>query len=225
MGVCIGSENMMSILKVIVALLSRNDFVLGTSSSSSYPQSCIGLEDGYYELQMIDSDEYPTVTQKCSNDYIILDYSIDNNIKNYFSSWDELCTIHMLLIIFFVHSLFKISKLSAFFYIFTFFYFFFYSWHLETSGPENTDHVNWRQWYLPDSSTTSHEYLVSPDCNTCESEANNQLYDKLTTYWLTGSIFGCFWTVLGQHNCDVDYDSLDCYTCAEGIVLKPFQKI
>ena len=50
------------------------------------PSSCIGLDDGYYWLKLRDGN-YPIVYQKCSNEYLVLDYSIDNNIKEYFNTW------------------------------------------------------------------------------------------------------------------------------------------
>ena len=63
------------------------------------------------------------------------------------------------------------------------------SWHLVTSGPTNNEHINWRSWFVPDSNITDYSYLVSPDCNSCEEEANNQLYNTLTTYYMTATIY------------------------------------
>mmetsp|Transcript_73409 Transcript_73409/g.66071 ORF Transcript_73409/g.66071 Transcript_73409/m.66071 type:complete len:104 (-) Transcript_73409:7-318(-) len=54
----------------------------------SIPSNCIGLSDGYYYLKLIDNDEYPIIYAKCSNEYLILDPSIDDDIKSYFNSFE-----------------------------------------------------------------------------------------------------------------------------------------
>ena len=94
-------------------------------------------------------------------------------------------------------------------------------WHYETAGPINGDTVNWEEWFLPHSlqmdDGLDYNYLISPDCNTCELDNNEipQLYNKKTTYWMTGNIFLCWWMSLGSDDllCDLDYDTYQCYTC------------
>ena len=51
------------------------------------PNGCRGLAPGKYWVKLIDSDEYPVVQVKCSNGYMVLDYSSDNNIAEYFDTW------------------------------------------------------------------------------------------------------------------------------------------
>ena len=157
-------------------------------NSDTLPNSCNDLSDGLQYLKLIDSDDYPAVEVKCSNGYAVLDYTVDENIKEYFSSWTQ--------------------------------------WFPRTVGPTNDEHINWQQWFLPtqyttdttsgeESTTTS--FVISPDCNTCEETNGRQLYGDSTTYWMTGTIFGCFWKMKGAHNCDVDYDTDVCYTCSSGL--------
>ena len=50
--------------------------------------NCIGKEDGSYWMKFSDlSDDFSAVNLECSNEYVILDPSKDENLKNYFSSW------------------------------------------------------------------------------------------------------------------------------------------
>ena len=88
-------------------------------------------------------------------------------------------------------------------------------WHRATVGPSSNEIHNWHEWYVPDSGVlnTLHNYRVSPDCETCEYVSNRQLYGDQTTYWMTGTFFGCYWRVKANSNCDMDYETLDCYTC------------
>ena len=87
-------------------------------------------------------------------------------------------------------------------------------WFPRTAGPSNTVHPNWQEWFLPSkASTGTTSFVISPDCNTCEVDHKRQLHDDKTTYWMTGTVFGCFWKIKGSHNCDVDYDTNECYVC------------
>ena len=45
------------------------------------PSNCIGLSDGYYYFKLIDDDKYPIIYAKCSNEYLILDVSVDKDVK------------------------------------------------------------------------------------------------------------------------------------------------
>ena len=51
------------------------------------PSSCRDLEDGDHWIKLLDGDDYPAVYVTCSNGYILLDYSKDNNLKEYFNTW------------------------------------------------------------------------------------------------------------------------------------------
>jgi len=64
---------------------------ISASATTELANSCIGKEDGSYWLKLMEDDDsknYPSVFAKCSNEYTILDYSYDNNLKEYFSSWN-----------------------------------------------------------------------------------------------------------------------------------------
>lgn len=164
-----------------------------------YPSSCTDLSDGEHLLKFLDGDEYPVVKVQCSNGYAILDYSLDSNIASYFNSWQD--------------------------------------WILSFAGPDNSHIINWEDWFEPanqansnlesdDSDDDDSEYigenlvtqtgphfLISPNCDACERRKKYQLYNAKTTYWMTGTVFGCFWPVKGAHNCDMSYDDLTCYNC------------
>jgi len=153
----------------------------GTSTVSYFSNGCGSLPDGVYDLKFVDNDDYPIVSVKCSNGYAILDYTQDNNIKDYFVSWVQ--------------------------------------WHYNTVGPSNEDtskSLTWNKWFIPGNIDDEMQYIISPDCNTCDENHHRQLYQQQTTYWMTGTIYGCFWSIKGQHNCDVDWETDDCYSCAYG---------
>ena len=85
-------------------------------------------------------------------------------------------------------------------------------------SPQNEDRKNWREWYLPDQGINLHNYLVSPDCNSCEIDNKNlQLYDKLTSYWITPQIEKgdrhVSQTLVTTHDCDMNVETDDCYYC------------
>eukprot|EP01083_Nonionella_stella_P297357 1009855_1 len=54
----------------------------------SIPSNCIGLSDGYYYLKLLQDDNYPIIYAKCSNEYLILDPSLDKDIQLYFNSFE-----------------------------------------------------------------------------------------------------------------------------------------
>src|SRR5690606_5453128 len=87
---------------------------------------------------------------------------------------------------------------------------------------DNDNHVNWLQWFIPtqDSEMDDVKFLLSPDCSSCdETVGYNLLYSKQSTYYMSGTIFGCFWATKGQHNCDVDYDTYSCYSCVGNFIV------
>ncbi len=54
----------------------------------SIPSNCIGLSDGYYYFKLLEDDNYPIIYAKCSNEYLILDPSLDPDIEFYFNSFE-----------------------------------------------------------------------------------------------------------------------------------------
>ena len=73
--------------RILVAAALVSQALSGDSTSESLPSSCVGLADGEYYLKLIDRDEYPIIKGKCSNEYLILDHSVDADISQYFTSW------------------------------------------------------------------------------------------------------------------------------------------
>ena len=54
---------------------------------SNVYSSCAGLPNGRYYVQIDFKEGSPIVIAQCSNGYMLIDYSSDNNWKGYFSSW------------------------------------------------------------------------------------------------------------------------------------------
>ena len=121
-----------------------------------------------------DLSSYPIIYGQCSNEYLILDVSIDDDIKKYFNSFNM--------------------------------------YHRSVGGPSNEYIVNWQNWFLPPQiENSAYNYILSPDCNVCEDNHKRQLYGEKTVYMMTGTMFGCFWILKGEHNYDEDYGSYQCY--------------
>ena len=57
------------------------------SDTIHLPASCIGADDGYQWMKMLDGDEYPAVHQLCNNEYMVIDVNEDPNVIDYFSSF------------------------------------------------------------------------------------------------------------------------------------------
>ena len=57
------------------------------SDTVTLPASCVGADDGYQWMKMLDGDEYPAVHQLCDNEYMVIDINEDSNILDYFSSY------------------------------------------------------------------------------------------------------------------------------------------
>ena len=190
------------------------------------PNSCRDLEDGLHWLQLAEGENFPPVHLQCSNGYAILDYTQDSNIKEYFTSWTKWhistsgptneysinwqdwyipdTTLNPV-------SSFNFESNAAFrnpqF-----------ATNLQKDDRDTitgvADPTEQTQFLTgPESSVMN--YLISPDCNSCDEDSTRQLYGSSTTYWMTGTIFGCFWSVKGAHNCDVDWDTDTCYTCLD----------
>ena len=71
---------------------STNDHFQSTynkthSDKVTLPASCVGVEDGYQWMKMLDGDDYPAVHQLCDNEYMVIDINEDSNVIDYFSSY------------------------------------------------------------------------------------------------------------------------------------------
>ena len=76
----------LTFLILLVTPLSSKDF--------EHPSSCVNLSDGVRWVRPLvgnvptdNYDEYPSIKVRCYDGYMILDYSLDPNIANYFSSF------------------------------------------------------------------------------------------------------------------------------------------
>ena len=151
----------------------------------SIPNSCRDLEDGTYVLKLLPDDDAPLVTVECSNEFMLIDVSTENNLLHYFSS--------------------NIM------------------WHRDYMGPTSEDHVNWHDWWIPSSmenlsedEVTSFEFLFSEYCDGCNEITNGHYAgtpsdDTGYLPYMTGNLFGCFWTVRGIHSYDFDWDTKECF--------------
>jgi len=95
-------------------------------------------------------------------------------------------------------------------------------WHHYTVGPSNEEDsksLKWNEWFIPGQYDSKMKFIISPDCNTCEEDNMRQLYGTETTYWMSGTLFGCFWEMKNQHSCDVDWETDQCYSCANEIII------
>ena len=88
-------------------------------------------------------------------------------------------------------------------------------WHYKLAGPANHDPVSWQEWFLPDNQAEGYEseYLISPDCSICDDEDIMQVHETDTTYWMTGNLAKLHWPVIGFNECDMDWDTYQCYNC------------
>jgi len=143
----------------------------------------------YSEEEHFMNRKLPIVRVKCSNGYIVLNLQEEPELRHYFTS--------------------------------------FLKWQPFVSGPSNTHVINWEQWYLPNEETHEQSdedeqkeedkteqgtsYIISPDCSVCDEEHYRQIHGTNTVYMMTGTMFGCFWRFLGEHNFDEDLESQQCY--------------
>eukprot|EP01083_Nonionella_stella_P001022 2945_1 len=57
------------------------------TESTNVPTSCVGLEDGYHYVKLLEGDSYPIIYVLCSNEYMMIDYSLDNDWSSYFTTF------------------------------------------------------------------------------------------------------------------------------------------
>lgn len=162
---------------------------------SFVPNSCVGLADGYHYLKL--ADEH-TVSSFATS----LKYSAEELPANkHFPVVRVKC--HNEYTILDLHSE---PELREYFTSFL-------KWQKFVSGPSNTHVINWAQWYLPNEERGDGptKYVISPDCSRCDEEHPRQIHGDNTVYMMTGTMFGCFWRFLGEHNFDEDLESQQCY--------------
>ena len=63
-------------------------------------------------------------------------------------------------------------------------------WHYALSGPLKSDTVNWGEWYQPDNGNENTQYIISPDCNTCDASDSMQTHATSTSYYMNANMFG-----------------------------------
>ena len=51
------------------------------------------------------------------------------------------------------------------------------------AGPDRNDFVNWNQWFLPSAPYVEDEFVVSLDCDTCDTSAAVQKYSTESTHY------------------------------------------
>ena len=82
--------------KHVMKLLTLFTAIVGVfgGSDTTHPSSCVNLPDGVHWVRPLvgrvptdRSDDFPSIQVRCYDGYMILDYSLDNNIASYFSSF------------------------------------------------------------------------------------------------------------------------------------------
>lgn len=157
-----------------------------TGDKVSIPSNCIGLSDGYYYLKLLEGDEYPIIYAKCSNEYLLLDVSLDEDIKSYFNSFE-------------MYHIAVAGPTNEYPINWD-------NWFLPNIA--NNDEGDDDEDTKTDIAT---HYVISPDCGQCEVNNIRQLYDEKTVYMMTGSMFGCYWNAKYEHIFDQDFNSYQCY--------------
>ena len=72
-----------SAIESVVQVTDKNTLM----DNDNVYSSCAGLLDGVYYIQIDLDSTKPIVKAQCSNGYMLIDYSSDNDWKEYFSSW------------------------------------------------------------------------------------------------------------------------------------------
>ena len=164
------------------------DMVSSDLETGVYPSSCEGLADGYHFLKLLsgDDEDYPVIYARCSNNFMILDYSVDSDITSYFSSWDA----------WFKHFYGPSNDERINW----------NEWYLPSrysTGASTT---------ADGKPMDTFSFLVSPDCTSCDaSGAMNKRYKHESAYWMSGNLFGCYWQVKGSPNFEQDWESEKCW--------------
>jgi len=158
------------------------------------PSSCVGLSDGFHYLKLMEdtvNTTYPVVYAKCSNEFMMIDYSTDEDWSAYFSTWLK-----------YHYAVSGPSRNEEIAWP---------EWFLPdkrfvTYGDDET---------ADDYIQGSGSYRVSPSCSSCasEDEVDFQLNGDQSAYYMSALAFGCFDPTRGWPACDMDYDSYSCKLC------------
>ena len=83
-------------------------------------------------------------------------------------------------------------------------------YHYALGGPNQMDGVNWESWFI----LNGNKYIISPKCDIC-NENNMELnpHGILTSYYMTGTMFGCLTTHKAERDCSWDWDTYECKYC------------
>jgi len=168
------------------------------SHSVELPSSCLGQDDGYTWLKPLAGADYPIISQKCSNEHMIIDVSYDPNVKEYLSSWD---TWHYAIG---GPSLMDHPNWEE--------------WYLPNAQFLETP--------LAEDDFEHYSYILSPQCNSCSLSHNTEHYlaysnsddspnTDRTAYYMTGTLFGCLYMHKAMKDCRWDYDSYTCAYCTK----------
>jgi len=182
---------MLSVVSYVAA------FCLGAYSETvELPSSCLGQEDGYTWLKLLDGAEYPLVHQKCQNEHLIIDVAHDPSVKQYFSSWDAW------------HTALGGPEMMDF------------------ANWEQWWTPNARFLDTPTSQDEFFSYIISPQCDVCDLRANSELNPyawsnsdnstntSRTAYYMTGTMFTCLHRSKAMKDCRWDYDTYECFYCS-----------
>jgi len=175
---------------------SQSEKEVDIQSQVSLPSSCLGTNNGYQWMKLLDGDEYPAVHQLCDNEYMVIDINEDPNVADYFASYT---TWH--------HSLGGDEVSSG------------RRWEewwlpnaqfLDTQSDEDDEYFS---------------YTISPDCSSCSvsnnlednylSPWNTDTYGDRTAYHMTATIFGCLTMQKQEKDCQWDDDTYECSVCDE----------
>ena len=156
----------MKLMLRLVETVFLSSFVLG-DDVEYHAATCSGLEDGVHWVRPLlgkitsDFDDYPSIQVRCSNGYMIFDYSLDPNIASYFSSfwiWTDDAASSSLT-----------DRVT------------WTDWFLPNSNSNKNQNKK-----SSDSDNTM-SFQLSEDCNTCETSDE---YGDFAAYFMTGNYIG-----------------------------------
>jgi len=148
------------------------------------------MKNGYHYLKLLEDTadtEYPVVYALCSNGYVMIDHSIDENWSSYFSSWDK-----------YHYAVSGPSRSDRSNWA---------EWFLPNAATIEFADDDDREI------TNTGTFLVAPQCSACVAEAEFQLNAESSAYYLGAPAFGCFNAVRGWPACDMDFESYSCKIC------------
>ena len=80
------------LIKYTVCEVKAGNSNIESESLTTVPTSCLGLDDGYHYVKLLQDDIdnsilYPILYVQCSNEYIIINYDIEPEWNEYFTTW------------------------------------------------------------------------------------------------------------------------------------------